>query len=46
MQKHESELNYPDYFDNKQDFFNFMLQNKIIMNEVRFENNRKLYTIR
>ena len=43
---HESKLNYPDYFDSKQELFNFMLQNKIIMDEVRCENCRKLCTIR
>ena len=43
---HESKLNNPDYFDSKQELFNFMLQNKIIMDEVRCENCRKSCTIR
>ena len=46
IQIHESELNYPDYFDNKQELFNFILQDKIIMDEERCENCRKSRTIR
>ena len=46
IQKHESELKYPDHFDNKQQLFSFISQNKIIVDEVRCENCRKSYTLR